>query len=359
MRANLLLVALITAGLGTAVSVGACGDGDTSTSGGGEGGGAGGATTGTTTPTGSSSMGSSTVSTGTMAMPNKVGEACTADADCGMTGRCIKSSDDHPFLGGGPAGGYCSLDCMIDADCPGFIDRCLGAEKGKPGSCFQGCEVGPEPMTFFEEPDPDKCRGREDVACATIEGGGVCLPLCGSDSQCEGRACDPKINVCVDTSSMGLEMGEACNPMKDACAGHCASFLTNAPGEPMKSISLCTEYCVFGGAFFDAKTGEVFGQNDCGGLTGGICVFLPQNQGTGDIGFCSPACTTHDDCLHPDLWCTRIGPPGFYEPNGFCLPADPCTGPQDCNQQGAMGQVCAATKYGKSYCLSDKFDLGS
>jgi hypothetical protein len=349
MRANLLLLTLITAGLGAAVSISACGGDDPSTTGGGTGG-AGGSDA--TSSTGMSASTGFASSSGASMVANMIGAACEADADCGA-GTCIKVTDNHKVLGGGPANGYCTLECKTDADCPGVLDRCLGASNTAPGSCFKGCELGPQPMYIDEELDEDKCYGRDDVACGTVEGSDVCIPLCGVDSQCAGRKCDPQINVCVDTPNMGLPMGAKCDQMNDMCEAHCGGFVAD---DPTKPVSMCAESCVFGGPL--VENNMLKEQFDCGGLEGGLCVFLAGKSGTGDVGSCTPACKAHDDCLHPTFFCTRLGPPGFYEPNGFCLPPKPCIGPKDCNLNGATGQVCAETKYGK-FCLSDKFDLGS
>jgi hypothetical protein len=200
-------------------------------------------------------------------------------------------------------------------------------------------------MGIDEALNEDKCHGREDVRCQEIVAGSpVCTPTCGSDSQCDGRFCDPQIKVCVDTPNTGFANGLACNPMatNPECAGICVSF-TVEMGKP--PITMCSEWCVLGG--------ELNSTADCGGLTEGVCAFLPTGNGAGDFGVCAPACTQHDDCQNPNFWCTATN---FHNANGFCFGHPPCTSQADCDK--AAGEICTNTKFGQ-YCISDKYDLGT
>lgn len=339
MRARLVLLAILVSSFGAAVSAAGCSS-ETGTSSGD--GGEGGTTTSNSAtsstagpgPVGSSSSGSS--------VQDRIAEPCTEDVQCGAGARCIKSSDNNPIFGGGPADGYCTIDCKEDADCPGTTSICLTDMNEENGICLRGCEFGPD-LEFIDDPlDEEKCWGREDLRCQEIGNSPVCVPTCGSDDQCAGRKCDPQLTVCVDMPNMGtLENGQACDPMAPQCDGVCVSFSTD---DPQKPVTMCSNWCVLGG--------ELNGSFDCGGLTGGLCAFSPQGNGPGDFGVCAPACTDHDGCQHPNFWCTPVG---FHNANGFCFGHSACMVQADCKN---MGEVCTDTKHGK-FCISDKYDLGS
>jgi len=287
-----------------------------------------GTTSGTTTgPTTTSSSGGAN---------SDLGAACTSNDQCGMGNRCILATANDPILGGGPAGGYCSRDCATNTDC-GNNGVCIGAQQGTPGSCFLACENGPAPM-FIDEPlDENKCHGREDVACTGLQAGlTACLPVCGSDTQCGGRMCDPRAGVCVDNANTGLGIGAACDPeaTDDACAGTCIGFSDGG--------SMCSQACVFGGS--------LEGTPDCGGLDKGLCIFLPEGSGAGDYGVCTAACTEHDDCQNPLFFCSSVP---WYDGNGFCFNAPQCSNGSECQAP----DVCTETKYGM-FCLDPSFPLG-
>jgi hypothetical protein len=338
MRARLVLLAIVATSFGAAVSAAGCSsEPDAATGSGGSGGTGSASSTAATTGPGAPSSSSAMVD-------DKVGESCTQDTQCGMNGKCIKVGDNSVVLGGGPSGGYCTLDCKVDADCPGTTSICLTDQNDENGICLRGCELGPPLMGIDEELDSEKCWGREDVRCQEIANSPVCVPTCGSDSQCEGRMCDPGLKVCVDMASTGFENGAVCNPMAmmPECAGICVSF-TVEMGKP--PITMCSEWCVLGG--------ELNTSADCGGLTEGVCAFLPTGNGAGDFGVCAPACSKHDDCQNPNFWCTAVN---FHNANGFCFGHPPCMTQADCSAMA--GEVCTDTKFGK-YCIDDGFDLGT
>jgi hypothetical protein len=259
-------------------------------------------------------------------------------------GKCITSTIDDPFLGGGPADGYCSKDCASDADCPGALDICVTPAGAATGECFAGCEIGNPPLDFLDSPlDATKCFGREDVRCQTVDNSPICIPTCSVDAQCSGgRVCDPLLAVCVVSPTTGLPIGSVCDPMADPgdCAGVCVSFTGADPNNP---VTMCSNWCVLGG--------ELDG-NDCGGLSAGLCVFSPAGNGAGDYGFCTPSCTAHDDCQNPTFWCTPVG---FTNANGYCFGHDPCTVQADCT---GANETCTLTKYGK-FCISSQYALGT
>ena len=258
-------------------------------------------------------------------------------ADCG-NGHCIEPTESVPFLGnGGPAGGYCSKVCETGDDCgePGI---CVKGEERK--ECYLLCETGPQGVAIDDPLDPAKCRGREDVRCTEFPEATVCVPSCGSDSECDGgRVCDPRSRSCVDVLNRGLPMGAACDAdaEPEQCAGYCVESTLNT--------SLCTSLCVLGGAADSL---------DCGGLKSGACAFPPPGYGAGDLGFCTPACSAQSACQTPDYWCFGLpGLTGVYVENGFCRDADPCPGGQD---DCLAAHVCTDTPHGP-YCIDTAFPL--
>lgn len=323
MRLDRISTVLAAAGV---LAVGFWGCGDDS---GGSGGSA--ATSSATTTTTNSTAVSST-SSGTAAA--FLGLECADDTACGENGRCIRSTEDDSRLGGGPANGYCTKDCNTDADCPGAGSLCLKDANGA-GECFLGCELGEPPFEFIDTAlDENKCHGREDLRCQPVEDLSVCVPTCGKDSQCDGRSCDPRLSVCVDTPNTGLPDGSACDTQNDACEGRCIGFTS---GE-----SMCSNLCVLGGDLFET--------NDCGGIEEGLCVFRPTGNGAGDFGFCTPSCTQHDQCQNPSFWCFSTN----FSDNGYCFGATPCpNGQSDC-----MSDTCTDTAYGP-FCIDTAFPLGN
>ena len=272
-----------------------------------------------------------------------LGASCAADEDCGDGLRCITSTTVDPVLGGGPAAGYCTKDCTQDTDCPGDGSLCLKAtEQDAQGICFLGCELGPA-LTYINDPQPaEKCQGREDVRCTELQQGiSLCLPSCGSDIQCDGdKVCDPRLGVCVDTPTAGKAMGEHCDPNAAEpgdCAGICLQFSDGGAGGAGGGgpLTMCSSPCVMGGEDF-------LNQLDCGGATKGLCAFSAEGVGSGDYGFCTPACKAQDDCQFPTFGCIRIGGTEAVIDNGYCLGgAETCT-------EAEAGKLCANST--KLYC---------
>ncbi|MCA9618741.1 MAG: hypothetical protein KC731_06960 [Myxococcales bacterium] len=306
-----------------------CDGGGESTTGSGGQGAATSASSSVTGPGASSSSVTSSSSSGTM--PARLGGACAADMDCEAGLSCIRPSDDSPVLSGGAAGGYCSKTCTEDQECEG--GRCIVPSGASSGQCLLSCTLGPDLQFTDDDLLVSKCRGREDVRCTpTTSGTPLCLPVCGTDAQCPGRACDARSGMCVDAPSTGLPIGAVCDgsaPDEGGCAGVCSSFGGGA--------DVCSQPCVLGG---------VLEAQDCGGLAQGLCILRPDGYGPGDDGRCAAACKSHDACAAPDWWCAHadFGPDGA----GYCLltPTDCPNGTDDC----PPGFQCEATIYGPK-CL--------
>jgi len=225
------------------------------------------------------------------------------------------------------------MDCLQNDDCPGTGSVCVTGTGEQSGECFLGCAIGPE-LEFIDDPlSANKCHGREDVRCISTSSADYCVPVCGKDSQCEGRVCDPRTSMCQDTANTGKANGTVCNENasnEDGCAGFCQTFTDPTP-------SICTTACVLGGALDG---------DDCNGLTNGLCIYRPGGYGAGDFGRCAAACTKHDQCGNPNWWCFGNNFLDFTGGNGFCFTADECTSGAQCDSD----QYCVTTKHGKR-CL--------
>jgi hypothetical protein len=343
LRFRSVLAALVAIGVG-ASAVGACDiailEGTT---------GAGGEVGSVSSVTSSSGFASTSTGVGGGA-PSGVAQACTTDTDCEPGLTCITDTDNDPVFGGGPAGGFCTTACNADADCPDPGDVCLQIDPSQPGRCTLGCTPGPavdSVMDLFMSLETGKCLGRPDLRCDALKtGGGVCLPTCGEDAQCEdGRVCDPRLAVCVDQPSAGLPTGDLCveTVSPTPCAGVCVGFNSG--------VAMCSSPCVLGGA-------DPLASDNCGGPKNGFCAFRPAPDGAGDTGYCTPSCSAQSDCPTPSFFCFSVPEltPTLYV--GYCFGADTCpNGQSDCIAQNDATYVCTPTPTG-SFCLDPAFPLG-
>lgn len=309
---------------------------------GGKGGsGEGGETTTSTTSSAGGAGGAGGSGGGPTGQPGYVGRACADDSACGPGGRCILPDVFDSAMFGGPAGGYCTLPCEVPEDCPDPGSDCAIKPTGE-GECVLGCTWGKPAFKYGETPlDPNKCHGREDVACVQQYNDlTVCWPTCGSDSQCPtGKLCDPLLTVCVDTPPEGKQFGEECDVEAQDCAGHCMRL------QGTEKQTVCTNLCALGGLFEDSL--------DCGGIEKGWCVARGTNNGAGigDRGYCVPSCLTQEDCRTPDFFCVNFLPAS----TGLCMPAIVCESDGDCANPATE---CADTTLGK-FCLSPEYPLGA
>lgn len=304
--------------------------------------GSGGSATGPVGSGGAGGAGQTTSTGGAGSFEARLGAMCTSDGDCDPGGSCLLPTDRDPFLGGGPAHGYCTAPCTMDIDCPGDHGVCLDddADGGGEGRCFLGCTLGEPPYTAEIDPLPaDKCHGRDDLRCQVVGEAPVCLPTCGDDADCPSdRRCDQRLAVCVSEASTGEALGSACDVEDDACAGRCVIFLSG--------VTMCSSLCVLGGGVEPDTT-------ECGGLADGYCAFRPEDNGMGDYGFCTESCAEHDDCQNPAFWCFPVPDVNTSGDRGYCFAATDCRVPSDC----ASGEECVTTAFGDK-CISTAFELG-
>ncbi len=298
-----------------------------------------------------SSMSSAGAGVGT---PSFVGRSCEKTSHCGpaVDMICIKQSDDEARLSieadlvGGPPGGYCSRGCESHSNCPSD-SYCRYDEKLDAGLCVLTCTFGdPVAESPQQPPSEDKCRGRDELACVPMQDGfTLCLPVCGHDSECgDGRRCDKRGGVCVDTPTAGESLSASCTPGTDGCAGFCLAF-TDA-GKTVASV--CSSRCSFGGSLSSTL--------NCGGPTEGLCAFAPTIDGQqaelGDMAYCAGACEQHDACdFMSGMFCLDVGVYADFG-KGYCLFAGDCPNGDEC----AAGEVCKQTASGPRCLDGDPSD---
>jgi hypothetical protein len=266
----------------------------------------------------------------------RLGAACTSDADCeDLT--CITASSSA-LRGEGPAKGLCTTSCASDVEiCRRFGPKAVCVDFGSDVSparyCVEGCSFGP----MGSAPNPNKCHGREEMACAPLLrstgllcstdtscalpdhfcGGGqcidaspVCLPQCNADTDClaAGLFCNPETGLCRATPSTGLSLGEVCTPPPaggtNPCRGNCTRVLSSVgtPGE-----NACTESCTIGAERSCGWAGPA-----SGAPAPALCVFsIPivdqlGGSGAGDRGSCAQLCNCNSDCVHPSFVCLPL-----------------------------------------------------
>jgi hypothetical protein len=250
-----------------------------------------------------------------------IGRACQSDADCSGL-HCIRPSDDFgPPGSGGPAHGYCSLDCTAETHvvnkpptdvCAALNSYCINfGTPSMPSNawCLRFCSMGAGA----------KCLQRTDMACAA-EGltntHTLCIPMCASDADCGGRKCDEETGLCVDTPAQRDPTYSACvfNGPTQTCTEACVSFSQDAQKGKL-TPGICSRMCVIGAA---SACGRDLASPLSSGLVG-TCIG-PRGTGAGDLGRCFQLCDSAADCRDkdPGVVCDPSSIPVFG--HGLCTP---------------------------------------
>lgn len=246
----------------------------------------------------------------------RLGGPCSEDADCPDAAFCMRPDADL-FLGGGPPQPTCVADCTLDERaCVAFSNaRCVDVSRSalheERALCLETCPFG--------EPVPEKCHGREDVACESTSAGGFCRPLCSTDGDCgAGLRCAPDLGVCQpedDSPSEPLALGAGCLPEQEpgetGCSGICVQ--NGAAG-------VCSTRCVFGSLAACTETEPA--------TMGTACVLVSPGGTIGDVGFCSPLCECDQDCP-PGTLCSAFDEAVLtdaFGAQGSCVPANGASG---------------------------------
>jgi len=256
---------------------------------------------------------------------NDLGKACASASDCGGGLTCVLPTDTA-FGGGGAAHGYCTKPCgAADAGnaCSPLGGVCvdLGTTDAPAPYCMQGC-------TFGAAADrTTKCRGRDDVGCASLASGGggvtlyACLPMCAVDSDCpSGRRCDEATGVCMSGAApSGTPLGSACAQTADGGADVCSGFCLSSGSNGTVTARFCSRACVLGAA---SACNLAFGTAALAGASHGGCLLAITGADIGDIGFCSQECDTVADCLDKTdttgMCNTTVAAGTSIAPHGFC-----------------------------------------
>ncbi|MDI7266426.1 MAG: hypothetical protein QME96_00330 [Myxococcota bacterium] len=268
------------------------------------------------------------------------GEACATPGDCASGSSC---APERGGMFGGWPGGFCTQQCLIDADCTnGGVcalrcedenrtdgddcddDGTPGLDDDAEGTCLAGCTPA----------DPAACP-RTGWSCKAVgenPDGAVnaCAPDCSESGACTtpGWECDPSAGLgsheygpgrCQPRFD-GAQLGAACTLTSGCTGGFClAEAFAGYPG------GLCVEECT-GGPGADRCPGTAL----CLAETGrpGVCMGLcnPSAPACRDawecarmemIWICRPDCTRNDQC---DYGCCSSAYPGYCDPSrSTCL----------------------------------------
>ena len=243
-----------------------------------------------------------------------LGRACVSDAECGPNLFCLGPNNKN----WAPARGLCTTQCpATGAGCEGIAPgaRCaaLGPPQAQEFYCLEGCQPGPPGAQSF---DPNKCHGRQEVACTEQAAGGrLCQPTCNGNLDCpSGYSCNPKLGLCTQAAASGKPIGAACNNDQQ-CRGTCLGGL----GQPS-----CVEPCTIGAI-------PSCGWSGPGTPAEAFCLFVAgsfANVGVGDAGLCGKLCDCDDDCL-PSQQCEGFGDPQseqIFMKKGYCTAASATSG---------------------------------
>ncbi|HEX4473743.1 MAG TPA: hypothetical protein VH142_01625 [Polyangiaceae bacterium] len=284
-------------------------------------GGSTGGSSGATSAGGSTSVGGSGGATSSSSSP--IGKSCLVDSDClaGLT--CVTTASDA-LGGGGPPGGFCSLDCSAEDSCAQYDQGSICLQTSDTAAyCFESCTIGSS--------DANKCHARSDMACnqpldstgAPASGPGYCSPTCRGDFDCKGRKCDLSSGLCVDTTAGTgkLPIGSKCTPgaTVDQCTGACIQFLGVDGGS---TLPICTGVCSLGQLGCDQDP------NSTAAPDSACDIPVTDTATTGDSGFCAQLCDCDSQCRFPGFICQTLPSAAVSAlgRSGQCTPATDSTG---------------------------------
>jgi hypothetical protein len=210
-----------------------------------------------------------------------LGADCELNSDCSPGLMCLPATSSE-FDGGGPAHGLCTASCANDTICTQLEAGAGCFSVGQSAYCLQACSLGDDSDLA------NKCHGRPDFACAELEAGAFCVPMCRADVECgPDRFCNRARGLCEKTKSVGDPVGAACTPSEttSTCLGTC--LRTSADGvTPVTGV--CVELCAGGlECMWD----------DAGTKPGGFCAGqLSDSFAPIDIGYCLPSCDCSGSC---------------------------------------------------------------
>ena len=215
-----------------------------------------------------------------------VGDACTSNETCDVTGDGVNYRAFGAFAGGSL---FPSPVCLATCDdpAPELLQSCDGGRgvcvsTGAAGVCAPFC-------TFGNDGAPPM-GGLVNIMCGPLararatEWRGLCWGGCSADADCPtGNRCDPDRLMCVKTVPTPTKsIGDACDLM-DASSASCVCEFNRTSG-----VGYCTKYC---------RVGET----SC--PAGFVCdPMLPEGDPavvpTGIAGYCLKACANDGECVN-------------------------------------------------------------
>lgn len=256
-----------------------------------------------------------------------VGARCESDADCAGGATCLRADGDLYLGAGGPAGGYCTFECVRaedgSDDCAARDPQSFCAPLGPDEStyCIRTC------LSLEPEPGEAKCLNRPDLVCVSVAADGFlpfngqrqdgyCRPQCGSDSDCPaGRVCHAQAGICTDAQITGAPIGAACSLDSD-CAGYACEDRNS------ENVGVCTATCVLG-----ALSGCGSRRDDPARAAACFTPLIAAGrfaEGPGDVGLCRELCDAPADCERANEgWiCSPLREEAaeFFGRSGACAP---------------------------------------
>lgn len=285
---------------------------------------------------------------------------CSSNSDCGAGFVCLTSDDDE-FLGGGPAGGYCTRRCSFASECdaimPGAYCAVVDPELSQnqlPGVCLMPCDL--------QDPAELRCHGRRDLTCDPrgLGAGALCFPDCRNDEDCGDGFCDERLGVCVPEPVEYTPFGDRCERNADCPA---ELICLRQDGEDFQGGGPAGGYCTMR-CRYSSECAELFPGARCTPVReedpSGVCLqpcvsnarSLSTCHGRIDLAcveplapttasLCYPTCGTHDDC--GDRYCDLL--------LGVCVDSAP--------EGKGVGEPCDANDSAQTECQGVCWQSGS
>jgi hypothetical protein len=244
-----------------------------------------------------------------------IGDTCSARSPCALGQTCAT----------GVPGGYCTADCSTVA-CPGNATCVqLGADR----ICIRSCTSG--------------AACRSDHQCI----GGLCLPRCVQDSDCDSHSCDVASGACRQTSLVGgpCKVDGDCGSTPAFCdtsqpGGYCSLPCGGTQNGTCPSGAHCSSGGGSAACLKDCKTAA-----DCSASA--VCV-----ANADGIGECVPKCTGDAGCGPSSKCDVSTGICVAAGPTGGQIGA-PCTTNRDCAAAGTGAQCLTSSDgFGGGYCIT-------
>jgi hypothetical protein len=173
---------------------------------------------------------------------NAASNKCTADADCGYTGKC------NGAIAAGA--GTCSEPCTSNADCFDASYTCVG---GVPGTCQPATCSTTSPKVSCKKGSckSNKCTCTQDSDCGSSScdktTGKCAVGSCATNSNCGGsETCTATVGACTKSCTKNADCtgGEICTSGKcTGCTSNASCKTSNLPGSCSGSTASVSGSC--------------------------------------------------------------------------------------------------------------------